>query len=168
MEKWDAYTRDGKPTGAVLKRGEKIPHGLYHIACDVLVRHVDGSFLLMKRSAEKEQYGGYFEATAGGSALMGEDKFACVKRELFEETGITCDSFTEVANFVFDDISCIFYCFVCTVNCDKNSVKLQKGETEDYMWLTDEEFKGYLKSDKCIKIQMERYADYFKKIGLIL
>lgn len=168
MEKWDAYTRDGRLTGEILIRGEKIPNGLYHIACDVLVRHTDGTFLLMKRSAEKEQHGGYFEATAGGSVLMGEDKLACVKRELFEETGIVCDSFTEVASFVFDSSACIFYCFVCTVDCDKDSVKLQEGETEDYLWLTEKEFKVFLKSDKCIKPQIERYTDYFREIGLNL
>lgn len=39
MELWDAYTRDGQPTGDLLVRGEKIPQGLYHIVCEVLVRH---------------------------------------------------------------------------------------------------------------------------------
>lgn len=42
----------------------------------------------MRRDLSKPNYGGYYEATAGGSALKGEDKMACVKRELFEETGI--------------------------------------------------------------------------------
>jgi len=42
MEIWDAYTREGKPTGKTLVRGEAISDGLYHMVCEVLVRHKDG------------------------------------------------------------------------------------------------------------------------------
>lgn len=37
-----------------------------------------------------------WEATAGGSALQGENPLECVKRELREETGILIDDFIEV------------------------------------------------------------------------
>ena len=43
MELWDAYTKDGKLTDKVLVRGEPIQEGLYHLTCEVLVRHVDGT-----------------------------------------------------------------------------------------------------------------------------
>ena len=96
MEKWDAYTRDGIRTEVELTRGEPIPEGLYHLVCEVLVRHVDGSYLCMKRSMSKPNYPGWYEATAGGSALKGEDKLQCIKRELEEETGIVSDEFQEI------------------------------------------------------------------------
>ena len=35
MEKWDAYTRNGNLANKVLIRGEEIPNGLYHLACEV-------------------------------------------------------------------------------------------------------------------------------------
>ena len=35
MEKWDAYTREGNLANKVLIRGEEIPNGLYHLACEV-------------------------------------------------------------------------------------------------------------------------------------
>ena len=141
MEKWDAYTRDGKLTDTVLIRGEIIPEGLYHIVCEVLVRHKDGSYLLMKRARNKEAYPSFFEATAGGSALQGEDEYACVKRELFEETGIACNTFKEVASHIVDRGNVFFHCFVCETDCDKDSIVLQNGETEEYKWLTEEEYK---------------------------
>ena len=72
MEKWNAYTRDGKLTDTVLYRGKPIPKGLYHVACEILIRHKDGDYLLMKRSVLKRDYGGMYEAGAGGAMQYGE------------------------------------------------------------------------------------------------
>lgn len=77
MELWDAYDRDEKRTGGELVRGEPIPDGLYHLVCEVLVRHADGDYLLMKRARSKKGYPGLYEATAGGSALKGEAPIDC-------------------------------------------------------------------------------------------
>ena len=91
MEVWDAYDAHlNKIDNMTLVRGEKIPDGVYHLVCDVLVKHVDGTYLLMQRDFIKH-YGGMWEATAGGSALRGETPFECAKRELREETGIVAD-----------------------------------------------------------------------------
>lgn len=165
MEKWNAYTKDGKLTDVILIRGEKVPEGLFHLACEVLVRHVDGSFLCMKRSVEKTEYPGYYEATAGGAAVIGEDKLMCIKRELKEETGISCEEFTEVCLSVSDGLIC--YSFVCVVDCDKNSVTLQEGETEGYKWMSEAEFKEFVNSPKMIPIKRKRYLKYFETTGII-
>ena len=88
MELWDAYDRNlEKIEGMTLIRGEKIPEGVYHLVCDIIVRHTDGEYLLMQRDSRKH-YGGMWEATAGGSALQGENPLDCAIRELREETGI--------------------------------------------------------------------------------
>ena len=92
MELWDGYLVDGTLAGRDLVRGEPIPQGLYHLVSEILVRHVDGDYLLMQRDPRKPNYGGYYEATAGGSALKGEDKITCAMRELLEETGVTAIS----------------------------------------------------------------------------
>lgn len=103
MELWDGYFRDGTLAGVDLVRGEPIPEGLYHLVCEILVRHVDGDFLLMQRDVRKPNWGGYYEATAGGSALKGEDKLTCAKRELLEETGITAQELCEIGCFLSHD-----------------------------------------------------------------
>ena len=167
MELWDAYSRDEELIGSMLVRGETIPQGLYHLVCEVLVRHVDGSYLCMKRSAEKPNYGGWYEATAGGSALRGEDKWQCVERELYEETGISCHEFEEVARFREERKQAFFHTFFCPVDCEKNSVQLQPGETEDYLWMSEEEFKAFVNSDKIIPSNRRRYEKYFQKMGYV-
>jgi len=60
---------DGTLANQDLIRGENIPKGLYHLVSEILVRHIDGDYLLMQRDRRKPKYGGYYEATAGGSAL---------------------------------------------------------------------------------------------------
>lgn len=168
MEIWDGYNRDGTLAGVDLIRGERLPQGLYHLVCEVLVRHTDGDYLLMQRAKTKPNYGGFWEATAGGSALKGEDAFACVKRELSEETGIAANDFTELARFVFDDSQCIFHTFLCVTDCEKTSVRLQAGETDAYKWVTEQAFIEFVNSGAMIERQKKRYSEYFSEKGYIL
>ena len=167
MELWDAYTKDGKRTGITLVRGETIPKGLYHLVCEVLVRHEDGSYLCMKRSIKKPNYGGWYEATAGGSAIQGETMWQCVERELFEETGVVCHAFEEVATSCEERKQAIFHNFFCTVACDKDSIQLQEGETEGYRWLSEEEFRAFVNSDDIIPSNRKRYESYFRQMGYL-
>ncbi len=148
MELWDGYFKDGSKADITLIRGNPIPKGIYHMASEVLVRHTDGDFLIMQRDPSKKLFPGYYEATAGGSALKGEDKLACVKRELKEETGIDCSSFKEVDSIVSDANRTIYYVFYCETDCDKNSIKLQQGETCAYAWVNASELKRLLKEGK--------------------
>lgn len=167
MEVWDGYFRDGTRANIDLIRGEVLPEGLYHLVCEVLVQHKDGDYLLMRRDLAKPNYGGYYEATAGGSALKGEDKITCVKRELLEETGIVSENFSEIGMFVYDDVKCIFYTFLCVTNCDKTSITLQKGETMSYKWLNEKEFISFINSEEVIEIQKKRYLNYFNEKGYL-
>lgn len=165
MEIWDGYLIDGTLAGQDLVRGEPIPRGLYHLVSEVLVRHVDGDYLLMKRDARKSAYGGYYEATAGGSAFKGEDKVACVRRELLEETGIFSETFVEVSQHISHDT--IYHSFFCVTDCDKSSVSLREGETTAYKWLSENEFIAFVNSGEMIDVQKERYHDFFAKMGYI-
>ena len=167
MELWDAYTRNGVKTGGVLVRGQRMWPGIYHLVSEVLVRHVDGSYLCMIRSREKPNYPLYPECTAGGSALLGEDPLTCIRRELREETGIEWDDFEEVSRTVRDCYATIFYSYLCTVDWPKDQIKLQEGETEAYRWLSEEEFIELLSSDRMIPGQPERMEGWFRKMGYL-
>ena len=96
MEIWDAYDRQGVKTGKDLIRGEEIGEGLYHLVCEVVVRHRDGDYLLLQRDFGKEAYPGYEEIGAGGSALKGETPLQGAVRELREESGIEAGELEEI------------------------------------------------------------------------
>ena len=53
MEIWDGYLNDGTLANQDLVRGEPIPKGLYHLVSEILVRHVDGDYLLTRRDIRK-------------------------------------------------------------------------------------------------------------------
>ncbi len=167
MEKWNTYTRDGVMTDTVITRGEELPSGLYHLACEVLIRHVDGEYLLMKRSVKKSDYAGFLEATAGGAAQIGEGKLACIAREMREETGLSGVSFTEVAHTVDDEKHIIVYSFITTVDCDKASVILQEGETDGYVWVSEDEFIEFVNSGRMIDRQRARFDGYYRSVGYV-
>ena len=165
MEIWDAYLPNGTLAGCDLIRGEPIPNGLYHLVSEILVRHADGEYLLMQRDPRKPNYGGYFEATAGGSALKGEDAYCCAKRELREETGIDAGILTNIGRFVSHDT--IYENFLCITDCEKDSVKLQEGETVSYKWISEAEFVDFVNSDSMIDVQFQRYLPHLKQMGYI-
>ena len=69
MEKWDAYDKNlNKISDVTLIRGQEIPEGMYHLVSEIIVKHSDGTYLLMQRDKRKN-LGGLWEASAGGSAL---------------------------------------------------------------------------------------------------
>ena len=165
MEIWDGYRRDGTLANRDLVRGEPIPQGLYHMACEFLVRHTDGDYLLMQRDPRKRAYGGYFEATAGGSALKGEDKLTCAKRELLEETGICTGVFTEIGQYISKDT--IYHNYLCVTDWDKASVTLQEGETVSYKWVSQQDFIVFVNSGEMIDRQRDRYRPFLLKMGYL-
>lgn len=155
MELWDAYDKNfNKLEMPPLIRGEKIPNGVYHLVCEVLVRHIDGDYLIMQRDFRKH-LGGMWEATAGGSALQGENALDCAKRELDEETGAVPCSLKQLGVVICDSHNSIYCEFLCVTDMEKNAVKLQDAETIDYKWISEEELlsmqKDFLASTRILQ-----------------
>ena len=167
MELWDLYDRNGEKTGEVWERKhgnyKEIPEGRYHLVSDILVKHTDGSYLLVKRREDKDVYPGFWEASAGGSVQAGETALEAAKRELFEETGIRAEKF-ELINRAFRDAShSIVNCFFTVVDCPKDSVVIQKEEAVEYKWVDAKGLIEYSESDLAIKTSVERYKTVYDK-----
>ena len=156
MEVWDAYNKEfEKVEGMTLIRGEAIPDGVYHLVSDVIVRHADGTYLLMQRDSRKH-FGGMWEATAGGSALTGEGSLACAIRELREETGIESEELMEVGRVVSHDT--IYVEFLCVTDWPKDKILLQEGETSAYKWVTKDELIS-MKKEELVTERMQKFID---------
>ncbi len=158
MELWDAYnSKFEKIEGLTLIREEedKIPEGVYHLVNHILVKHTDGTYLLMRRDPTKPAYPNMWEATAGGSALQGESALESAFRELREETGIVADTLEELDWSLGK--STIHCRYLCLTDCAKDSIKLQEGETCDYRWVTAQELL-VMKESELIGMEMLRYV----------
>ena len=142
MEKWDAYdSKLNKIEGVTLIRGEQVPEGYFHLCSEIIVRHTDGSYLIMQRD-KRRHLGGMWEATAGGSALQGEDPLTCAMRELQEETGIVSDELIEIGRVLHHGHKTYYVDYLCATDVDKNSIVLQEGETIAFKWIDPDELRA--------------------------
>lgn len=123
-EIWDAYDRQfNKIENIKLIRGEVIPNGMYHLVCEIILKHTDGKFLLMRRALEKN-HGGMWELTAGGSVLADETPIECAMRELYEETGIAAFNFQEIKRIVHDEHQSLYVEFLCNTKKKAHIISL--------------------------------------------
>ena len=147
MELWDAYDEGlNKIDGSVLVRGEQIPNECFHLVCEIIVKHKDGSYLIMQRDKRKH-LGGMWEASADGSALQGESPAECAGRELHEETGVLSDDLEQLGFEVNTDHQTIYYEYICITNIRKTDIKLQYGETVAYKWISLDELLSMSKNE---------------------
>ena len=167
METWDLYTAEGQKTGRTMTRGEKVPEGYFHLVCDVLVQHTDGTYLLMKRCGTKRVYPGWWEASAGGSVLAGEGPLEGARRELREETGIEDASWTFLGMEPRELYRSIHYSYLAVTDCPKDAIVFQEGETEDYRWVSRDEFKEFANSPNMIPTTKRRMLPWLKEMGYL-
>lgn len=134
-ELWDAYDKNFNIINDItLVRGEPLSDGIYHLVCEIIVKHIDGTFLLMQRDYQKH-YGGMWEVTAGGSALKGETPLLGAIRELKEETGLEAKDLNEIKRIVHDVHHSLYVVYLCITDCEKDAIVLQEGETVAYKWI---------------------------------
>lgn len=160
LEYWNAYLADGQLTTQKLIRGQAIPEGLYHLVVEVIVQHEDGSLLFMERHPEKASYPGYYEITAGGSALLGESAVQAIQRELLEETGILSEQFSLINEYVAHDDACLFKCFYTKTAFPKDSVVLQNKETSSYQWVSLTDIDPFITTENIVPHQLRRLQQW--------
>lgn len=165
MELWDAYDRHGRKTGWTIVRGEPIPSGSYHLVSCVVVRHADGDFLMLRRSAQKEVYPNILEIGVGGCALQGEEAYACALRELEEETGIVCEELTETGVYVDEHSQAIYKGYLCITDIPKDHIRLLPEENSAYYWYTTEQFLEFFRSDLCLDRFKRRLKSFVETIS---
>lgn len=162
MELWDARYADGSLAGFDLIRDRAIPDGYYHLVVEVIVRHVDGTFLLVQRDHTKQIFPGWYEVSASGSALKGETAREAACRELAEETGITSGELSELGRQL-TDVGAIFVSFFCRTDWPKDQIVLQAGETIDYRWIDPAAFADFFHKEM-IPYQRERLTPHYKRL----
>ena len=139
MEIWDIYDSNRVKTGRTHVRGEKLAEGDYHIVVFIAVFNSAGQMLIQQRQPFKEGWSGYWDITAGGSAISGDTSQQAAARELYEEVGIKADfsgvrpHFTVYAETCF----CDFYLHRQDVDIDK--LQLGYDEVAQVKWATKQE-----------------------------
>ena len=135
MELWDAYDMNlNKIKDKTLIRGEAVPDGMYHLVCEVIVKHTDGTYLLMQ----------------------GENPLECAIRELREKTGINETNLVELGRVVQHNHHSIYVDYIVITDWDKSNITLQQGETQDYKWVDKDTLKN-MKSNELVTRRMQLF-----------
>lgn len=148
MELIDIYNAQGRPTGAVRERGQRMQEGEYVMAVGVWITDSENQILLTQRSLEKAFAPGKWENT-GGHVLAGEDCAAAMVRELQEETGISVSP--EELIYLGDSAPTGHYLsknYGLRLQRRPEQIVLQPGETCDAKWVTPEELGRMARMDE--------------------
>lgn len=164
MEKWDLYTKDEIKTGKTINKGSAIPHGYFHIIVETLIKHTDGTYLVMQRAFTKKEYPGKYEGSCGGSVLAGESKEEGAIREVFEESGLVINEVTPTYYFVEDDTQSIKQGYVALINNKDKRIKYRPDETINHKWLTLSELKAFVKSEIYNESHARRLLTYIETL----
>ena len=142
MELWDLYDAQRQPMNKLQMRGKPIPEGCYHIVVFIWTFTYDGRLLLTKRDACKP--GGLLWEVTGGSVLHGETSQEGAKRELYEETGISCrvKQLQKLHTMVKGQGIYDHYLLQYPVELDK--LQLQEKETIDAMLVDQSTFEDMM------------------------
>jgi len=132
-EIWDLYDAEGRKTDRVMRRGEEVPNGLYHLVVHIWPINSKGEFLIQQRAQTVLWKPGVW-ATTGGSAISGEDALTAAHRELLEELGYNAKAgeLTRIACLRRTNSFCNV--FVIHTDWDEEDFILQKEEVGAVKW----------------------------------
>lgn len=159
-ELWDSCDKFGN----VIRRraiaradADNIPKGMFHRVVSVYTVTRTGKVLITKRSQGK-RHPGLWEVTCG-SVLAGEEVREGAVRELYEETGLKCSAGDLNALYVYTDNKrrAVYFSFIYIIPNESVRIKLQPDETEDYRFITSDEFDKLADSAEFSVSEGERY-----------
>ena len=151
MELWDVYDRNGQLTGRTAIRGGKpMEAGEYHLVVHILAFNRKGELLIQRRQLYKDGWPGWWDVSAAGSVLKGEDSLTGARRELGEEVGILAEE-KDMIRFCTMWGSNWFDTFYFTrFDGDPASLTLQTTEVMDVRFAGEEEVMEMVRAGKFI------------------
>lgn len=91
MEYIDIVDENGNKTGEIRSRVDVHKYGLLFQAVHLWVVNSKSEILLQKRSDNLRNFPGKWDISAGGALVQGEELIDAVKKESFEEIGLSVD-----------------------------------------------------------------------------
>lgn len=157
---WDLYDVNRKKTGKILKQGELLPQGAYHLVVGIWVKNSKNEFLVSQRHPSKN-FPYSWECT-GGSVQSGESEINAAIREVSEELGLELNP--QGASIIHqvrrDEMQDFYDAWLFKIDdVPISSLKLQDGEVINVQWVNKETLhKMYIMKELHPKL------DYIEKL----
>lgn len=163
MEQWDIYDEHRQPLGYTKARNEPLSDGEYHLIAFTLIFDREGKMLLTLRAPEKLSYANLWGNT-GGAVQAGETTRAAIVREVYEETGIRAapEDFLLIDTDFLSSHHSMTDVFFLTVDRPE-TIRLQKGETVDFCWVTVEQAEEMMREGKVAAPDAGRWPEIKQK-----
>ena len=162
IEMFDVYTRDRKPTGRVIARGEREPQGFCRLIVHVCIFDTDKRrMLIQRRQPWKKSYAGMWDITVSGSVKAGEGSREAIMREISEEIGLDLSSDevrlvqTMYGAGRIDDV------YIAVKDADIDSLSLQYDEVAEVRWATLDEIFALQDAGEFVGYRPEQLKLYF-------
>lgn len=163
-EIWNTFDKNRQLLSDQIPERDKFPAAypeeLYHLAVNVWVKHQDGDWLLMKRSAEKQHFPNVYEVGAGGSVFYGETSQEAAKRELMEETGLVATRIDYLFSFTEEEHRTHFDTYLALVEGDKAQIIYQMEETDAHIWVKEADLPDFLATHPVFENQKQQVLAY--------
>ncbi len=150
MELFDLYNKNHECLNTTMERNSKPPQDAYRLVVHACIFNNEGKMLVQQRQSFKVGWANYWDLTAGGSVISGEDSESAVKRELYEELSIDLSNenlrphVTIHFNEGFNDI------YLIEKEIDISKLKLQEEEVKTVKWASQDEICDMIKEGKFI------------------
>ena len=154
-ERHDLRTADRQFTGETIARGEPVPAGRFRVIVHIALFNARGDMLIQRRCQSREAWPGYWDLSAGGSAVAGETSARAARRELMEELGLKGVEEEAVPDLSlhfsggFDDI------YIARSEADPAALRLQPTEVAEARWADRDEVRSMLREGAFIPYRPE-------------
>lgn len=165
MELVDIYNDKHKKLNYAKERHSLVKDE-YRLSCFIWIINDKDEILIEQRTNFTKKFPNMW-GTLGGAALTNEDASTAILRELEEELGIKTNK--KDIKFIGSHIRTNDYVevFILNTNIDINSLKLQKEEVQNALWVTIKDFEQMINEGKAIDtsffIFKNYYTNYYKR-----
>ena len=174
MEYVDVLDEKGKKTGQTKPRSAVHRDGDWHGGADVWLLNSKGELLLQLRSKTKLAFPNYWDISAAGHAVAGDDSITTALKETREELGITLSpeqleligqmrmqTILNNGNFINNEFNDIYLARV-----DITEFHLEEnGEVQEVQWVPWQTLQKWVKEQKPDLVpHPEEYRLLFKKL----
>ena len=165
MEKFDILNSSYEKTGRIGNRYDKLYEGEFRKVVHLCIFNSKGEMLIQKRNQKKNTWPGRWDVTCGGAVIAGETVLEALKRELYEELGLTID-----LKDVRPGLSIHYYegvdeTFLIEKDVDLNDIRFNDNEVEDIKYVSKQELLEKFDNDEFVFYKrsfLEVFFDFYK------